>query len=232
MTLREGRATELLAQASLFRDLTPEKLKVLADRTVTRRYRRGQLIFQQGDPAHSLFLVAEGAVKVFLTSSEGDSVILVTLAPGDGFGELALVDGNPRSASAEALQDTVALELGRNEFLGAMAEEPRVAEAVIATLGSILRRLTEQAADLVFLDLHGRIAKLLLQMSSDVGNETADGIALDLHLTQSEIASMVGGSRQSVNQVLRSFERRGYIDVQGKLIVVKEPESLRRRATL
>jgi CRP-like cAMP-binding protein len=167
-----------------------------------------------------------------LTSTEGDTVILVTLSEGEAFGELALVDGNPRSASAEALQDTVALELGRDEFLNAMAEEPGVAEAVIATLGSILRRLTEQAADLVFLDLHGRIAKLVLQMAGDVGTETADGITLDLHLTQSEIASMVGGSRQSVNQVLRSFERRGYIDMRGKSIVVKEPETLRRRATL
>jgi CRP/FNR family transcriptional regulator, cyclic AMP receptor protein len=230
--MRVERSVELLGQASLFRDLTPEKLKVLADRTVTRRYRRGQLMFQEGEPAHSLFLIAEGSVKVFLTSPEGDSVILVTLGPGDAFGELALIDGNPRSASAEALQDTVALELGRNEFLTAMAEEPRVAEAVIVTLGSILRRLTEQAADLVFLDLHGRIAKLLLQMSNDVGKQTVDGIALDLHLTQSEIASMVGGSRQSVNQVLRSFERRGYIEVRGKTIVVKEPETLKRRATL
>ena len=230
--MRFESAADLLARASLFREVPPDKLKVLADRAVTRRYRRGQLIFQQGDPAHSLFLVAEGAVKVFLTSPEGDSVILVTLSPGEAFGELALVDGNPRSASAEALHDTVALELGRTEFLTAMADEPGVAEAVIATLGSILRRLTEQAADLVFLDLHGRIAKLLLQMATDVGSGNSDGITLDLHLTQSEIASMVGGSRQSVNQVLRSFERRGYIDVQGKTIVVKEQEMLKRRAAL
>ena len=230
--MKAERAIELLGRASLFHELPPEKLALLAERTTTRRYRRGQLIFQQGEPAHSLYLVAEGAVKVFLTSTEGDTVILVTLAPGEAFGELALVDGNPRSASAEALQDTVALELGRDAFLTTMAEEPRVAEAVIATLGSILRRLTEQAADLVFLDLHGRIAKLLLQMAGDTGKETSDGVELDLLLTQSEIASMVGGSRQSVNQVLRSFERRGYIDVQGKTIVVKEPEKLSRRAAL
>src|SRR5687767_6609279 len=105
--MKAERAVELLGRASLFSELSPEKLALLAERTATRRYRRGQLIFQQGEPAHSLFLVAEGAVKVFLTSSEGDTVILVTLAPGEAFGELALVDGNPRSASAEALQDTV-----------------------------------------------------------------------------------------------------------------------------
>lgn len=230
--MKTERAVELLGRASLFRELPSEKLALLAERTTTRRYRRGQLIFHEGEPAHSLYLVAEGAVKVFLTSSEGDTVILVTLAPGDAFGELALVDGNPRSASAEALQDTVVLELGRDAFLSTLAEEPRVAEAVIATLGSILRRLTEQAADLVFLDLNGRIAKLLLQMSTDVGTDTDDGIELDLHLTQSEIASMVGGSRQSVNQVLRSFERRGYIAVKGKAILIKDQDALRRRATL
>ena len=105
-------------------------------------------------------------------------------------------------------------------------------EAVIATLGSILRRLTEQAADLVFLDLHGRIAKLLLQMAGESGKETSDGVELDLLLTQSEIASMVGGSRQSVNQVLRSFERRGHIDVHGRAIVVRDFDALKRRATL
>jgi CRP-like cAMP-binding protein len=103
---------------------------------------------------------------------------------------------------------------------------------LLRSIGGVVRRLTEQASDLVFLDLHGRVAKLLLALAAERGEKRGEEIMLDLHMTQSDLAGMVGGSRQSVNQILRTFERRGYLEFHGRQVVLKEPELLRRRATL
>ena len=105
-------------------------------------------------------------------------------------------------------------------------------DALLQSMGRVLRRLTEQASDLVFLDLHGRVAKLLVNIADRRGVALAPGLELDLQLTQSDLARMVGGSRQSVNQILRSFERRGYLDIDGRKVIVKEAEQLKRRAGL
>jgi len=226
------KAAELLAQTQLFRELDAESIARLAARATQRTYAKGQLIFYQGDPAGSLFIMKEGLAKVFVTSEDGGEMLLVTLRPPDTFGELALLDGSARSASAEALEPIVVVELNRDTFLEIVRSSPNMTEALLLSMGTVLRRLTEQASDLVFLDLHGRVAKLLMTMADDRGSPVADGIELDLQLTQTDIASMVGGSRQSINQILRSFEDRGYLGLQGKTVVVKEPDRLRKRAGL
>jgi CRP-like cAMP-binding protein len=178
-----------------------------------------------------LFVVTEGRVKVVVTSEEGDEMLLVTLQPVDVFGELALIDGEPRSASAETLEPTKVLVLTRTTFLETLHESPAMTESLLRSMGAVLRRLTEQAADLVFLDLHGRVAKLLLGLA-EKGGDGGSATELDLKLTQTDLASMVGGSRQSVNQILRSFEQRGYLEMQGRKLILKAPEQLRRRAGL
>ena len=222
----------LLASTDLFGHLDGASLETLASHVNQRTYPKGQLIFHQGDPAGSLFVVREGLVKVFVTSEDGDEMLLVTLRPSDTFGELALLDGSDRSASAQALEKTTVIEIGRQTFLDVLRSNPTMAEAVLGSMGTLLRRLTEQASDLVFLDLHGRVAKLLVTMADERGTPAAGGIELDIQLTQSDIASMVGGSRQSINQILRAFEDRGYLDLQGKTVLVKEPARLRKRAGL
>jgi CRP-like cAMP-binding protein len=113
-----------------------------------------------------------------------------------------------------------------------MREHPSLSDALLRSLGGIVRRLTEQASDLVFLDLHGRVAKILLALAEERGERHGDEMHLDLHMTQSDLAGMVGGSRQSVNQILRNFERRGYVDFHGRAVVVKRADLLRRRASL
>lgn len=157
-------------------------------------------------------------------------MLLVTLGPPEIFGELALLDGGLRSASAEALEDTSLLVVTRPTFLEVLRSSPSLTEALLRTLGGLVRRLTEQTADLVFLDLYGRVAKLLVTFAQAHGETQGDEIVLDLQLTQTDIASMVGGSRQSVNQILRAFERRGYLEMHGRRIVLKRPDQLRRRA--
>lgn len=225
-------AGTLLSKTELFGGLDESAVRRISERARTRTYSRGQLIFYEGDLAASLFVMVEGLVKVFVTSDQGDAMTLVTLRPPDMFGELSLLDGGPRSASAEAVETTTVLELGRDTFFDILHENPQLAEVLLRTMGTALRRLTETAADLVFLDLHGRVAKLLVAMADERGVESPHGIELDLHLTQTDLASMVGGSRQSVNQILRSFERRGYLDVEGRKMIVKQVDLLRRRAGL
>jgi CRP/FNR family transcriptional regulator, cyclic AMP receptor protein len=229
--VKPEQAAAYLKETRLFRDLEPTALARLADRAIERTYKKGQLIFYQGDPAEALFVVIEGRVKVVVVNENGDEMVLVTLQPVDVFGEVALIDGEPRSASAETLEPTRVLVLTRATFLETLRESPAMTESLFRSLGAVLRRLTEQTADLVFLDLHGRVAKLLLGLA-EKAQMTEEGAELDLHLTQSDLASMVGGSRQSVNQILKSFERRGYVVLEGRKLILKAPELLRKRAGL
>ncbi|HEY6378272.1 MAG TPA: Crp/Fnr family transcriptional regulator [Candidatus Dormibacteraeota bacterium] len=222
----------LLARTRLFGMVPAETLTRVAEQAQLRSCRKGEVIVHQGDSAETLFVVVEGLVKVFVTSPEGAEMVLVTLGPTDTFGELAVVDGGERSASAEACELTTLLVLRRSALLALLPDHPDLIEGLLRSLGALARRLTDQTADLVFLDLHGRVAKLLLGLAEERG-EVRDGMrVLDLHLTQSDLASMVGGSRQSVNQILRTFETLGYLEVEGRRMLVLRPDLLRRRAGL
>ena len=159
-------------------------------------------------------------------------MVLTTLHPPEVFGELALIDGGPRSASAEALEPSVVLVLTRPTLLELLAQHPTLTDSLLRSLGAVLRRLTEQTSDLVFLDLHGRVAKLLLNLALEQRAEANELSVLDLHMTQSDLAGMVGGSRQSVNQILQYFQGRGYIKLDGRRVELLRPDLLRRRAGL
>jgi CRP/FNR family cyclic AMP-dependent transcriptional regulator len=230
--VRTDAAVDLLRRTRLFAGLDEPTLRALAERSVERSYPRHGRLFFQGDPGDGLFVVASGLVKVVVTSEDGEEMVLVTLGPGEALGELAVVDGGPRSAAAEALEPTSALLITRPVLLELAARDPALTEALLRTLGSLLRRLTEQASDLVFLDLPGRVAKLLAGLAAERGSVTSEGIELDAHLTQTDLAGMVGASRQSVNQILQGFARRGYVQVRGRRIVVNRLDLLRRRAGL
>ncbi|MFN2388372.1 MAG: Crp/Fnr family transcriptional regulator [Actinomycetota bacterium] len=167
-----------------------------------------------------------------VTSEAGVEMVLATLGPTETFGELALIDGGERSASAETLAPTTALVLARATLLDVVREHPALTDALLRSLGTLVRRLTEYASDLVFLDLPGRVAKLLLAMATEQGRAGDPATVLDLHMTQTDLANLVGGSRQSVNQILRAFEGRGYLSLQGKQVVLKDLPLLRRRAGL
>jgi CRP/FNR family transcriptional regulator, cyclic AMP receptor protein len=230
--MRAEAAVELLRRTRLFAGLEEPTLRVLAERAIERSYPRHGRLFYQGDPGTGLFVVASGLVKVVVTSEDGEEMVLVTLGPGEALGELSIVDGGPRSASAEALEPTVALIITRPVLLDLATRDRALTEALLQTLGGLLRRLTEQAADLVFLDLPGRMAKLLAGLAAERGTETPEGIELDAGLTQTDLGAMVGASRQSVNQILQGFARRGFLQVQGRRIVVARLDLLRHRAGL
>jgi CRP-like cAMP-binding protein len=223
-------AAALLAKAPLFADLEPSELLRLGALARRRAYGKGDYIFHQGDAGDALFVLMDGRVKVATISEDGDEMILATLQPPDVFGELALIDGGPRSASIQTLEPTTALTLTRATLLDLVSRQPQVSEVLLRNLGMLVRRIIAQAGDLVFLDLHGRVAKLLLRLIEDPAAHASLPLSLDLGMTQSDLAAMVGGSRQSVNQILHLFERRGYLRLEGHTLIVKDLDALRRRA--
>lgn len=230
--MRPDEAATLLRRTELFGHVGDDGLLRIAERSTTRRYKKGHLVFRQGDPGHCLFVLVDGLVKVVVTSEQGEEMVLVTLEPPATFGELAVIDGRPRSASVEVIEPATVLSLERSTLLELIDRQPAVREGLLRSLGGLLRRLTDQASDFVFLDLQGRVAKLLVRLAESQPGGGSGETVLDLRLTQGDLAHMVGGSRQRVNQILRSLEDRGYLELRSRKILVKDLEHLRRRAGL
>jgi CRP-like cAMP-binding protein len=229
--VKAERATALLASTRLFGGLDQGALTAVAAEGHERSYKRHEPIFHEGDPGDAFYVIADGTVKVFLTSAQGEEMVLATVRSPETLGEVSLFDDGPRSASAEALEPVRLLAFARSTVLGLTERDPRISEALMRAAGELLRRLTAHAADLVFLDLEGRVAKLIADSAETRGREDRGSLVLDLGLTQGELASMVGGSRQSVNQILRSLEGRGFIHIDRHTVVVMDLAALRRRSS-
>jgi CRP/FNR family transcriptional regulator, cyclic AMP receptor protein len=221
--------TAALASVPLFAGLDAESLERVGRGMRSRRFRRGEVIFHLGDPGDALFVVTSGGVKISLPSETGDEAILATLRPGDFFGELALLDGAPRSATAAALEATETLVLPRDRFRELIAAEPVIRDALLAALAKELRRLTLHVEELHFLDIAGRLAARLARLADEQGRELPDGaIRLDAPITQSDLAAMVGCTRQSVNKLLGLFADDGLIRLERDAIVITNLDGLIR----
>jgi CRP/FNR family transcriptional regulator, cyclic AMP receptor protein len=221
---------QTLGKIPLLRDVAPEALGQLAKSLRRRRFSRGEVIFHQGDPGDTLHLVRGGRVKVVLPAETGDEAVLAILGPGDCFGELALLDGGPRSASVIAMEPVETLVLGRQDFLTFFRTNTEAAERLIVTLARTIRKVNEEVADLAFLDLPGRLAKKLLDLAEAHGEPMGSGgIEITVPLTQEELAGMIGATRPSVNKVLGWYEDQGAIQRRGRKIAILKPDTLRRR---
>jgi CRP/FNR family transcriptional regulator, cyclic AMP receptor protein len=223
--IRNPEPADALTGVDLFAGLEPEVRQRVIATAVPRQFRKGQLLFVENDPGDSLIVLKRGSVAVFRTSPTGERAVLSVLRPPEVFGEVSLLDGSARSLSAEALEDCSALALSRGAFMELIHANPRILDAVMRSLGALIRRLTEQNADHVFLDLPGRVAKTLVRLA---GESQAPMITIELN--QSQLAEMAGGSRQSVNQAIGSFASRGWLRTEGRRIVVMDVPALRRRA--
>jgi len=227
--LREAAAA--LGRARIFGGLEPGVLERLAGELRRRRFRRGEIIFHAGDPGDALFVVVSGAVKITLPTEDGDEAILATLRSGEAFGELALLDGAPRSASAAAMEPTQVLVLTRSRFEELVDAVPAIRTALLRTLAAEIRRLTEQVAELHFLDIPARLATRLLRLADEIGAPHPDGsIRLDGRITQAELASMIGSTRQTVNRSLRGFAAAGLLRLERDAIVIVDAAGLARAA--
>lgn len=220
---------EALRASPVFTDTPDALLGELADLCRLRGYARGDYVFREGDIGDGLFVVADGQVKLQVSSHDGDVAVLTTVTAPDSFGELAFLDGGPRSTAARALTDLLLVEIPRPALVGLVQEQPRVLDALLRILGGNLRRLTQQLADTAFLDVGGRLAKLLLTLAN-AQHGTPTSAATDLALTQTDIANMVGGTRQTVNRILTDLQTRGVITIDNHVLVIRRPDVLRRRA--
>ena len=220
-----------LESVPLFRDLPEADLTLLAGSLRTRRYRRGEVIFHQGDPGDALHVILSGRVKISSPSETGVEAILTTLRPGEFFGSLALLDGAPRSASATAVEPTETVILPRDRFRRLLNDSPEIRDHVFAELARELRRLTFHVEELHFLDIAGRLAARLARMAEEQGAVVGGGeVRLEGPITQGELAAMVGSTRQSVNKLLGYLGDDGLIRQERDSIVVVDLAGLRRAA--
>jgi CRP/FNR family cyclic AMP-dependent transcriptional regulator len=226
-----------LADVPLFRDLPGDDLDLMAQACRVRRFRRGEVIFHQGDPGDALHVIMAGRVKISSPSETGVEAILTTLRPGEFFGALALIDGAPRSATATAVDPSETLVLPRDRFRQLVNERAEVRDLVFTELARELRRLTNHVEELHFLDIAGRLAAQLVRMAEEqvrsrveAGEPLPAEIVVEGSVTQGELAAMVGSTRQSVNKLLGYFTDDGLIRVERDAIVVVDLPGLQRAA--
>ena len=210
--------------ASIFSDLTREDLQAIVSTFRRRRFARGETLVEVGGPGGSVFLVETGRVRISLPGSESREVTLAHLGPGDCFGEMSMLDGEPRSATVTAVEDTVVLEGTRDDFMRSLEKSPRIAMSLLVMMSQRLRAANDIIESLSFLDVQGRVARLLLEIASKSGTETPEGMAIPLPYTRQEMANLVSTSRETLTRVLKNFERLKYIRLlRRKAIILNAP---------
>lgn len=208
----------ILAGTNLFQGLQEAVRNRVASYSVIKTVPRGKAIFSKGDDGSALFVVGDGVVQMSVPSLEGKSAVYSHISAGDVFGEIALLDGSPRTTDAVAFTACTLIVIERRDFLQALHEHPEIAMRVIELLCSRIRRTTTQVEDLMFLDLKRRVAKTLLVMSS--------GSMQTLTITQGDLSQIVGMSREMVNRQLQVWDREGWISVGRRRIGVLRPDRL------
>ena len=211
---------DLIRRVPLFSMLTDAQAVTVADGVVKRRFKRGEMIVEQGKKTNALFILLNGRARVVSTDSRGREVILATLQPGDHIGEMSLIDNEPHSATVRAEVQTDVLMLGRNEFARCLPENSSMAYAVMRGLVQRLRHADRKIESLALLDVYGRVARALLEFAVDGGD--GERIVRD-KISRQDIAKMVGASREMVSRVMKDLEERGFIQTQDNgSIIVKE----------
>jgi len=218
----------VLKEVPLFAEFSANELADLASFVRPRRYPRGSIIFHQGDPGTTLYLIETGEVKLTVTAESGKEVTLALLGPGAFFGELSLLDGGPRSANAVARVDSKLGVLDREHLLRVLVEHPPANASLLSVVTRRLRRTTAQVHDALFLDIAARLAKVLLQFT-ETKSQSPDGLLSSPKLTQEELAELVGGTRESINKCLGIFTRQGLVRCHRGMVTVLKPEELRKQ---
>ena len=218
----------LLSGVPLFAGLEPEQLADLACRVRQAEFREGEMILRRDEPGDCLYVIHEGRVRIELPSHDGPPVVLRVLEQGEFFGELALLDGAPRSADAVAVEPCRLQLLQRADFRAFLMAHPEVPFRLLAALTRLLRHNAEIIEDAAFLDIPARLARVLLQLAAS-RPEGSEPLVISSRLTQANLAGLVGATRESVNRWLRFFERQGIIRAEGGQITILRPDALRRR---
>lgn len=211
---------------SLLAALEPAQRQQVLAQAISRSFRRGATILRRGDPGSAMVVVTSGRVRVGVTSEDGREVTLGILGPGDVLGEMAMLDGEARSADAVALEDCTVKLLDRSRFLRLLRETPELALQLLAVLTARLRRANLAVEDIALLPLEGRLARLLTRLARDHGKPAARGVRIEIKLSQKDLSALVGGSREKVNRQLRAWENDGTIGKEAGCLVLLHPERL------
>jgi len=226
-----GNTEAILRKTPLFASLTEAELKALAARTARKRFQKDEQLFAEGDPCTGLFLVAEGKIRIFKLSPSGRAQILAVDGPGSSVAELPVFDGGNYPAGASALENTEVLFISRKDFQNFCREHPDVGLKVIAVVGSRLRRLVGLIEELSFTTVRQRLIALILRLAQAEGVRSTEGVRIELTKSHQDLAAELGTVRELVSRNLSRLEAEGFLDVEGRKIVVKDLPGLRREQT-
>jgi CRP/FNR family transcriptional regulator, cyclic AMP receptor protein len=211
---------ELIRRVPLFSMLTPSQAESVADAVIKRRFKRGELIVEQGKKSNALFIILTGRARVLTTDTRGREVILANLSPGDYIGEMSLIDNEPHSASVRAEVQTDVLMLGRVEFARCLPENTSMAYAVMKGLVQRLRHADRKIESLALMDVYGRVARALIEAAE---TDAQGLLVIRDKVSRQDLAKMVGASREMVSRVMKDLEERGYIEtLENNSVLIKE----------
>jgi CRP-like cAMP-binding protein len=220
----------VLANHFLLRHLKRDELRQLAATATLTHHLPRATIFQKGDPGDSMMAVIRGRVKICSHSVDGKELVLNIINRGGLFGEIALLDGEPRTADAVALEETDLLVLSRARFQPFLAANPDVSQRLIGVLCKRLRQTSEHLEDTLFLEAPSRLARWLLRLGETFGKPAEQGVRLDIKLSQQQLGSLIGVSRESVNKSLGEWQRAGFIAMDGGYIMLRDAAALEELA--
>lgn len=230
MVIAEKHKEAALASHFLLRHLRPEELRRLAAAAQVTRHPRHATIFQKGDPGSSMMAVLRGRVKISTYSNDGKELVLNIIDQGGVFGEIAVLDGRPRTADAIALEETDLLVLERSQLLPALTGNPEVAARLLAVLCQRLRQTSETLEDALLREAPSRLARGLLRLGETFGRATPAGTRLTIKLSQQQIGSLIGASRESINKHAGEWTRAGHLGTEEGFLVLRDRAALQRIA--
>jgi CRP/FNR family cyclic AMP-dependent transcriptional regulator len=222
--------TDTLAAVSLFAGLRQPELEALAQRMRPRRYKENEALFHRDDPGAAMYVILSGRVKIHNEGADGTDIIITVLKAGDFFGEMSLLDGSDRSADATTMEPTELLMLTRGDLEATIERNPRIAMNMMASLVARIRNSNVSIESLSALDVKGRVARKLLDLAEQHGEKIDGGTRINARLTQSELAALVGASRESVNKEIGKFRKRGIVDYDEdkQRLILRKPAELRK----
>jgi len=208
----------MLRSIPLFKEVNDDDLRVMEAVAIEKHVPKGQVVLTEGEVGDSLYTIASGRVKVFIGDEDGREIILKILGPGDFFGEMSLIDSQPRSASVSTLEASVFRVLSHQDFEMCLERAPRIGSTVMQALAKRLRDADRKISTLALMDVYGRVANTLLELAINSNGKLIVGEKL----SQQDIANMVGASREMVNRILKDLSDRGYISVEQKTITIHD----------
>ena len=216
-------------QMPLFAGLSDAELSHMAADFRPRAFQQGETIFHEGDPGLALYVVARGRIRIYVQNQEGQETSVILYGPATLFGELAVIDERPRSASASAMEDTILYTLDRAHFRDHLKHSPQLALNFMQTLADRVRYSTTQVESLTLMDVPRRVARKLMELAREHGRVEAGKVVLNVHLTQSDLAGLVGATRESINKTIRTFRHEKLIEMEQGQITILDPDALRER---